>query len=126
MKYSINLFGYTLDCNLSFKGEELQIECTEENQKLLKNYLLRVLPRYGAEVNNELSFEELIKFAIEAEKTMDGHLSEPKIKLPYEFQPEIKQMLIEAAEKQDLSATQLLIRIIEKKYSEINEMGGEN
>ncbi|ETT31338.1 hypothetical protein C162_32326, partial [Paenibacillus sp. FSL R7-269] len=39
--------------------------------------------------------------------------------LPYEFQPEIKEKLIEAAALQEISATQLLIRIIENKYQEI-------
>lgn len=119
MKYSINLFGYNADCQLRIKGEELSIEISEENQKALRQYLIRVLPKYGRELSSESSLQSLVELAIDAEKTLDGRMAEPKLKLPYEFQPEIKEKLIEAASLQDISATQLLIRIIEKKYQEI-------
>ncbi|MNC59294.1 hypothetical protein D3C75_1090950 [compost metagenome] len=119
MKYSINLFGYNVDCELKLAGERLGIEITEENQKALKQYLVRVLPKYGREASSGSSFQTLLELAIDAEKTLDGRMVEPKLKLPYEFQPEIKEKLIEAAALQDMSATQLLIRIIEKKYQEV-------
>jgi hypothetical protein len=119
MKYSINLFGYNIDCELKLAGESLSVEIAEENQKALKQYLIRVLPKYGREASSESSFQALLELAIDAEKTLEGRMVEPKLKLPYEFQPEIKEKLIEAAALQDLSATQLLIKIIEKKYQEI-------
>jgi hypothetical protein len=119
MKYSINLFGYNLDCRLVVEGEGLHIEIPEDNQKALRQYLIRVLPKYGRESSSESSLQALIELAIDAERTLDGHMVEPKLKLPYEFQPEIKEKLIEAAALQDMSATQLLIRLIEKKYQEV-------
>ncbi|GIP09455.1 hypothetical protein [Paenibacillus macerans] len=119
MKYSINLFGYNLDCQLKIDGESLHIEIPEDNQKALKQYLIRVLPKYGRESSSAFSLQELVKLAIDAEKTLEGHMAEPKLKLPYEFQPEIKEKLVEAAALQDMSATQLLIRLIEKKYQEV-------
>jgi hypothetical protein len=119
MKYNINLFGYNVDCELRIKDDKLGIEILEDNQSSLKQYLTRVLPKYGREVSNDSSLETLIQLAIDAEKTLDGRMAEPKLKLPYEFQPEIKEKLIEAAAMQEMSATQLLIRIIEKKYQEI-------
>lgn len=119
MKYSINLFGYNVDCDLRAVDGEVSIELSEDNQKALKQYLIRVLPKYGREATNESSLESLLELAIDAEKTLEGRMVEPKLKLPYEFQPEIKEKLIEAASLQDMSATQLLIRIIEKKYQEV-------
>ncbi|MCL6663496.1 hypothetical protein [Paenibacillus amylolyticus] len=119
MKYSINLFGLMVDCDININGERLGIEIPEENQKALKNYLKRVLPKYGREVSNDSTLDSLVKLALDAEKTLDGRMVEPKLKLPYEFQPEIKEKLIEAAALQEISATQLLIRIIENKYQEI-------
>ncbi|WP_342551569.1 hypothetical protein [Paenibacillus sp. FSL R7-0652] len=119
MKYSINLFGLMVDCDIKINGERLSIEIPDENQKAVKNYLKRVLPKYGREVSTDSTLESLVKLALDAEKTLDGRMVEPKLKLPYEFQPEIKEKLIEAAALQELSATQLLIRIIENKYQEI-------
>jgi len=119
MNYSINLFGYHVDCKLNVEEDRLQLDIAEEDQKSLKQYLIRVLPKYGREASQTSTLDELVKLAIDAEKTMEGHMSEPKLKLPYEFQPEIKEKLIEAAALQDMSATQLLIRIIERKYQEV-------
>ncbi|MEW4428905.1 hypothetical protein AB1I68_15655 [Paenibacillus pabuli] len=119
MKYNINLFGYNVDSELKVENGILRIEIPEENQNSLRQYLLRVLPKYGREVSETTNLDELVQLSIDAERTLDGHMVEPKLKLPYEFQPEIKEKLIEAAALQDLSATQLLIRIIEKKYQEI-------
>ncbi|MBT2293056.1 hypothetical protein J7E73_28880 [Paenibacillus albidus] len=119
MKYTINLFGYNVDCQLSTVNEGLHIEILEEEQRALKQYLIRVLPKYGREASSASSLQTLLELAIDAEKTLEGRMVEPKLKLPYEFQPEIKEKLIEAAALQEMSATQLLIRIIEKKYQEI-------
>ncbi|MCY9757325.1 hypothetical protein M5X00_24165 [Paenibacillus alvei] len=124
MKYSLNLFGYALDCQLTFSNGQLHIEITEENQSALRAYLSRVLVKYGHELNKTDTLESLVERAIEVEKSMNGHLSEPKLKLPYEFQPEIKEKLIKAAELQDMSATQLLIRLIERKYQSVFEEEG--
>lgn len=121
MKYTINLFGYNVECEISIGNAGLEINIPEEHQKALKHYLIRVLPKYGREATSESSLESLIELAISAETTLDGHMVEPKLKLPYEFQPEIKEKLIKAAALQDVSATQLLIRIIEKKYQEVME-----
>lgn len=121
MKYAINLFGYNVDCRLQVEHGELKVEILEEDQKALKQYLIRVLPKYGRETSSASSLEKLLELALDAEKTLEGHMAEPKLKLPYEFQPEIKEKLIEAAAIQGVSATQLLIRIIEKKYQEIFE-----
>ncbi|MEX3620734.1 hypothetical protein [Paenibacillus glucanolyticus] len=121
MKYTINLFGYNVDCKISIGSEGLSIEIPDENQNALRQYLVRVLPKYGRTATNDSSLETLIELAIDAENTLDGHMVEPKLKLPYEFQPEIKEKLIKAAAIQDISATQLLIRIIEKKYQEVME-----
>ncbi|WP_440114485.1 hypothetical protein [Paenibacillus sp. QZ-Y1] len=119
MKYSINLFGFMVDCEFKIDGENFGIEIPEENQKALKQYLIRVLPKYGREASNDSSLDTLVKLALDAEKSLDGRMVEPKLKLPYEFQPEIKEKLIEAAALQEISATQLLIRIIENKYQEV-------
>ncbi|BFH60183.1 hypothetical protein [Paenibacillus azoreducens] len=119
MKYNLNLFGYTVDCLLSFPNGTMRIEISEEDQAALRAYLLRVLVKYGREPQPQDSLENLVRDAIEIEKGMNGHLSEPKLKLPYEFQPEIKEKLIEAAELQDMSATQLLIRLIERKHQNV-------
>ncbi|WP_106769244.1 hypothetical protein [Paenibacillus faecalis] len=119
MNYTINLFGYNVDCTFEVGTEGLSIKMSEENQQALKQYLIRVLPKYGREASNDSSLETLIELAIDAEKTIEGRLVEPKLKLPYEFQPEVKEKLIEAAALQNMSATQLLIRIIEKKYQEV-------
>lgn len=119
MKYSINLFGFIVDCDIKTDDQKFGIEIPEENQKALRQYLIRVLPKYGREASNNSSLDSLVKLALDAERTMDGRMVEPKLKLPYEFQPEIKEKLIEAAALQEISATQLLIRIIENKYHEI-------
>lgn len=124
MKYNLNLFGYTIECQLSFNDGQMQISIQDEDQAALKAYLFRVLVRYGYEPQQHDTLETLVQQAIHVEKGMSGHLSEPKIKLPYEFQPDIKEKLIEAAELQDMSATQLLIRLIEKKYQSV--CGEEN
>ena len=121
MKYNINLFGYNLDCILVINGDTLDIQISEDSQASLKEYLSRVLPKYDRQISSVSSFQTLVELALDAEKTLDGRMSEPKLKLPYEFQPEIKEKLIEAAALQDTSATQLLIRIIEKKYREVIE-----
>ncbi|OMF26544.1 hypothetical protein BK134_22015, partial [Paenibacillus peoriae] len=63
--------------------------------------------------------ELMISKAIQVEKSMGGRMSEPKLKLPYEFAPEVKEKLIECADLQDTSATQLLIRLIDQKYQEV-------
>ncbi|MEW6697344.1 MAG: hypothetical protein ACOY35_11415 [Bacillota bacterium] len=126
MKYVINFFGYHLETWLFFDDGKLAIKVSEENQRALKDYLIRVLPKYGRELDNHTSFKELVMYAITVEKQINGHMSEPRIKLPYEFQPEIKEMLIEAAELQGLSATQLLIRLIEKKYQSVMSEGDVN
>lgn len=119
MKYSLKLFGYQIDCNLIVENDSLRLTFKEEDQSKLKDYLIRVLPRYGRETTSASSLEELVQSAIDVEKSLNGSMSEPKIKLPYEFQPEIKEKLIEAAELQDVSATQLLIRLIEEKYQDV-------
>lgn len=121
MKYMINLFGYNVDCEIRVNNDGLSIEIPEENQLALKQYLIRVLPKYGREASADSSLQLLVELAIDAERTLEGRMVEPKLKLPYEFQPEIKEKLIEAAALQDMSATQLLIRIIEKKYQEVME-----
>lgn len=118
MKYSVNLFGYKLECDLRVDNGLLFIDCSEEKQVFLKNYLLRVLPKYNVEVSPDDPFEDLVRSAIEAEKMLKGHLSEPTTKLPYDLKPEIKDMLVEIAEANDTSATQQLIRIIENKYNQ--------
>lgn len=119
MKYPINLFGYTVECEINIEGEKFNVGIPEEGQRALKQYLVRVLPKYGRESSSGSSLQSLVELAIDAEKTLDGKMVEPKLKLPYEFQPEIKEKLIEAASLQDISATQLLIRIIENKYQEV-------
>ena len=119
MKYSLNLFGYSVDCKFTFQNGKMYLEITEEEQTFLRAYLLRVLVKYGYEPQASDTLEHLVQHAIEIEKDINGHLSEPKLKLPYEFQPEIKEMLINAAELQGISATQLLIRLIEKKYQSV-------
>lgn len=122
MKYPLTLFGYSVDGEFIFNGEQFQLEISKEDQESLKYYLARALPRYN--VSPKSTLEGLITQAIEVEKTIPkGHMSEPRLKLPYEFQPEIKEKLIEAAEMQDISATKLLIRLIEKKYQNVIEQG---
>lgn len=119
MKYSINLFGYNVDCQLNFEQKDLMITVIQEDQSALKQYLYRVLPKYGKNVSATVSLQEMIILATEVENSIEGRMSEPKLKLPYEFQPEVKEKLIEAAAIQEISATKLLIRLIEKKYQEI-------
>lgn len=119
MKYNINLFGLHVDCDIKINGDHFGIELPEDSQKALKQYLIRVLPKYGRETSKDSFFNSLVELALEAEKSLDGHMVEPKLKLPYQFHPEIKEKLIEAAALQGVSATQLLIRIIENKYEEI-------
>lgn len=119
MKYALNLFGYTVDCRIDFPDGTMRIDIDDEDQAALRAYLLRVLVKYGRQPGPQDSLESLVQAAIEIEKGMSGHLSEPKLKLPYEFQPEIKEKLIEAAELQDMSATQLLICLIERKHQSV-------
>lgn len=120
MKYNINLFGNNFDCDLKVQNNSLVIELDEENQSTLKSYLSRVLLKYtllDEEENDQL--EVMINKAIQVEKQLSGRMSEPKLKLPYEFAPEVKEKLIECADLQDTSATQLLIRLIEQKYQQV-------
>ncbi len=120
MKYNINLFGNNIDCEFDLEGEQILIKFNQENQRSLQSYLKRVLTKYNATIDVEsASIRELIQEAIKIEKSIDGRMSEPKIKLPYEFNPEIKEKLIECADLQDISATQLLIRLIDQKYHQI-------
>ncbi|WP_311081317.1 hypothetical protein [Paenibacillus polymyxa] len=120
MKYNINLFGNNFDCELDIQDDNLTIALNQENQKALKSYLSRVLLKY-TEFNDaeKDSLELMINKAIQVEKSMGGRMSEPKLKLPYEFAPEVKEKLIECADLQDTSATQLLIRLIDQKYQEV-------
>ncbi len=41
---------------------------------------------------------------------------EPKVKLPYDVPPRIKEMLVNDAKKENIPATQLLIRLIEENH----------
>lgn len=120
MKYNINLFGNNFDCELQVQNNALTIALDEDNQKALASYLSRVLQKY-TEINptDKNSLEVMVKKAIQVEKNMGGRMSEPKLKLPYEFAPEVKEKLIECADLQDTSATQLLIRLIDQKYQEV-------
>ncbi|ASR45375.1 hypothetical protein B4V02_00960 [Paenibacillus kribbensis] len=120
MKYNINLFGNNFDCELDIQDDTLTIALNQDNQKALKSYLSRVLLKY-TEFNDvdKDSLELMINKAIQVEKSMGGRMSEPKLKLPYEFAPEVKEKLIECADLQDTSATQLLIRLIDQKYQEV-------
>ena len=122
MKYNINLFGNHFDCELKVDNDMLRIELNEENQKALKSYLSRVLLKY-TEVSKEdrESLEIMVGKAIQVEKNIAGRMSEPKLKLPYEFAPEVKEKLIECADIQETSATQLLIRLIDQKYQQVME-----
>ncbi|WP_261808128.1 hypothetical protein [Paenibacillus sp. N3.4] len=120
MKYSINLFGQNISCILTVENEKLLITLLDEEQKSLNGYLKRVLQKYDQDFENDInSFETLIKKGIKIEKSLSGNMSEPKIKLPYEFAPEIKEKLIEAADIQNMSATQLIIKLIEEKYQNV-------
>ncbi|WP_342437956.1 hypothetical protein NSS79_01175 [Paenibacillus sp. FSL L8-0436] len=120
MKYNINLFGNNFDCEMQVQNNALTITLVEDNQKALASYLSRVLQKY-TEINptDKNSLEVMVKKAIQVEKSMGGRMSEPKLKLPYEFAPEVKEKLIECADLQDTSATQLLIRLIDQKYQEV-------
>lgn len=121
-QYAINLFGNNIECELNVTDGKLEIEISDDKQEALESYLARVLLRYGHFQDGEaLSFHDLISRAIEVEKNLGGRMSEPTVKLPYEFTPETKEKLIEAAALQDISATQLLIRIIESKYNSVFE-----
>ncbi|MMZ52920.1 hypothetical protein GRP75_04600 [Paenibacillus sp. OT2-17] len=120
MKYNINLFGNNFDCELDIQDDTLTIALNQDNQKALKSYLSRVLLKYTEFSDAEKdSLELMISKAIQVEKSMGGRMSEPKLKLPYEFAPEVKEKLIECADLQDTSATQLLIRLIDQKYQEV-------
>jgi hypothetical protein len=120
VKYNINLFGNNFDCEMQVQNNALTITLVEDNQKALASYLSRVLQKY-TEINptDKNSLEVMVKKAIQVEKSMGGRMSEPKLKLPYEFAPEVKEKLIECADLQDTSATQLLIRLIDQKYQEV-------
>jgi hypothetical protein len=120
VKYNINLFGNNFDCELDIQDDTLTIALNQDNQKALKSYLSRVLLKYTEFSDAEKdSLELMISKAIQVEKSMGGRMSEPKLKLPYEFAPEVKEKLIECADLQDTSATQLLIRLIDQKYQEV-------
>lgn len=120
MKYSINLFGNNFDCQLIVQDNQIKIEMHKEDQKALRSYLERVLVKYTGGLKEASNFlSNLIEEALKVEKSIDGRMSEPKIKLPYEFAPEVKEKLIECADVQDTSATQLLIRLIEQKYQKV-------
>lgn len=122
MKYNINLFGYNVDCELRVQDENLTISLNSENQRALKSYLSRVLIKYTDMHSTEKeSLETMVSKAIQVEKNIAGRMSEPKLKLPYEFAPEVKEKLIECAEIEETSATQLLIRLIEQKYHQVME-----
>nr|WP_206703993.1 hypothetical protein [Paenibacillus polymyxa] len=114
------MFGNNFDCELRIQNNALTIALDEDNQKALASYLSRVLQKY-TEINptENNSLEVMVKKAIQVEKSMGGRMSEPKLKLPYEFAPEVKEKLIECADLQDTSATQLLIRLIDQKYQEV-------
>lgn len=120
MKYNVNLFGMSIETQLRITEENNVVLCmNNEEQKRFKKYLIRVLTKYidFSPTGNE-SFEVLLKKALEIEQTM-GRMNEPTLKLPYEVTPDIKDKLVKAAELQDTSATQLLIRLIEHKYENI-------
>lgn len=120
MKYSINLFGNNFDCQLIVQDNQIKIEMDKEDQQALRSYLERVLVKYTGGLKEESdSLSSLIEEALRVEKNIGGRMSEPKIKLPYEFAPEVKEKLIECADLQDTSATQLLIRLIEQKYQQV-------
>ncbi len=118
----MNLFGYKTNCLVNVHNESISITLPDENQKVLQNYLRRVLKKYGQHTEND-ALEVLISKAIQVENHLGTHMSEPKVKLPYEVLPEIKEKLIEAATIQGLSATQLLIRIIETQCESILSEG---
>nr|WP_202403979.1 hypothetical protein [Paenibacillus sp. OT2-17] len=114
------MFGNNFDCELDIQDDTLTIALNQDNQKALKSYLSRVLLKYTEFSDAEKdSLELMISKAIQVEKSMGGRMSEPKLKLPYEFAPEVKEKLIECADLQDTSATQLLIRLIDQKYQEV-------
>lgn len=120
LDYTINLFGNQTKCELLVEGNSLIIKVSENEQIRLERYINRILSRYGKlPVQSEFSLQEMINCAIELEKNISGNLSEPTVKLPYEFLPEVKEMLVETASLQGISATQLLIKIIEDKYDEL-------
>lgn len=116
VKYSINLFGNNMDCELHVEQEQVVIKFSKDQQKELKSYLYRTLDRYAGIAAGTLGLEEMLQKAVEIEKSLGGKMTEPTVKLPYEFMPETKEKLIEAAALQGVSATQLLIRIINDKY----------
>lgn len=126
MKYTLKLFGHPVECTLDASNDELKILLDKESQTGLQEFLKRVLPRYGKDTDNLTSMNELVQAAVDAEAMLDGQMSEPTVKLPYEFQPEVKEKLVKAASIQGISATQLLIRIIEKKYKSIMAGGGSD
>ena len=120
MKYNINLFGNNFDCELHVQDNNLSIVLDEDNQKAIKSYLSRVLKKYTeVKTSEENSLELMVTKAVQVEENMGGRMSEPKLKLPYEFAPETKEKLIECANIQETSATQLLIRLIDQKYHEV-------
>lgn len=120
MRYSVNLFGRHVDTELIFDNEQLVLTINADETRSLLAYLHRALDKYiQLQPEDTASVESLIRKAIEVEETLPGHLNEPTVKLPYEVTPETKQKLIEAAEIHKLSATKLLIRLIEQKYQEV-------
>ncbi|NBI28629.1 hypothetical protein [Chengkuizengella marina] len=121
MKYTINLFGHNTDCILSIEDGKLELKIPDEHQKTIESYLSRVLTNYDSSgiSKKDLDLEAMVKKAIEIEHNLGSHMKEPKLKLPYELKPEVKEKLIESASIQDISATQLLIKMIESKYQEV-------
>lgn len=120
LRYSVNLFGRHVDSELILDNGKLILTINEDETRSLLAYLRRALDKYvQLQPEDTATNEALIRKAIEVEETLPGHLNEPTVKLPYEVTPETKQKLIEAAEIQKLSATKLLIRLIEQKYQEV-------
>ncbi|MCY9517846.1 hypothetical protein [Paenibacillus apiarius] len=73
LQYTINLFGNSIECELNVTNGKLEIEISDDKQEALKNYLARVLLRYGyLEDREALSFHDLISRAIEVEKNLGG------------------------------------------------------
>lgn len=120
MEYVVNLFGYQASGKLEVEDDKLVIRFEESEQNRLMHYLRRVLLRYGDVPDlQSLTLEQLIRKAIEVEAGLGGRLTEPTVKLPYEVEPEIKEKLVRAAAMQNISATQLLIRLIETRYEQM-------
>lgn len=122
MEYAVNLFGYQTTGKLEVEDGKLIIRFDESEQTRLLHYLRRVLLRYSDLPDvQSLTLEQLIRKAIEVESGLSGRMAEPTVKLPYEVAPEVKEKLVQAAAMQNISATQLLIRLIETRYQQMEE-----